>query len=92
MEYKGTGFWAVYDQQLIEQAMEENRWPKELAEKITEDKRLFIDELMDDLFGLRRLSGDGGPCDSAGARRDVGHGKIVECVSHALDWLAVPTN
>jgi cytidylate kinase len=33
--------------------LEENRWPKELAEKITEDKRLFIDELMDDLFGLR---------------------------------------
>ena len=52
-EYKGTRPWAVFDQQLIEQALEENRWPKELAEKITEDKRLFIDELMDDLFGLR---------------------------------------
>jgi cytidylate kinase len=50
---KGTRPWAVYDQQLIEQALEENRWPKELAGKITEDKRLFIDELMDDLFGLR---------------------------------------
>jgi len=52
-EYKGTRPWAVYDQQLIEQALEENRWPKELAEKITEKKRLFIDELMDDLFNLR---------------------------------------
>jgi hypothetical protein len=31
----------------------ERRWPKKLAEKITEEKRLFIDELMDDLFGLR---------------------------------------
>jgi cytidylate kinase len=52
-EYKGTRPWTVYDQQLIEQALEENRWPKELAGKITEEKRLFIDELMDDLFGLR---------------------------------------
>jgi hypothetical protein len=53
MEFKGRDTWAVFDQQLIEQALEENRWPKELAEKITEEKRLFIDELMDDLFGLR---------------------------------------
>lgn len=52
-EFKGHHAWAVFDQQLIEKALEENRWPKELAEKITEDKRLFIDELMDDLFGLR---------------------------------------
>ena len=50
---KGVRPWAVFDQQLIEQALEENRWPKELAETITEEKRLFIDELMDDLFGLR---------------------------------------
>jgi len=53
LDDKGARPWAVFDQQLIEQALEENRWPKELAEKITEDKRLFIDELMDDLFGLR---------------------------------------
>ncbi len=52
-EFKGQQPWAVFDQQLIEKALEENRWPKELAEKITEDKRLFIDELMDDLFSLR---------------------------------------
>ncbi len=53
LDDKGTCPWAVYDQQLIEQALEKNRWPKELAEKITEDKRLFIDELVDDLCGLR---------------------------------------
>ena len=45
--------WSVFDRQLIEKALEEQRWPKELAEKITEEKRFFIDELMDDLFGLR---------------------------------------
>lgn len=52
-ELKGPPAWAVFDQELIGKALEEQRWPRELAEKITEEKRLFIDELMDDLFGLR---------------------------------------
>lgn len=45
--------WSVFNQQLIEAALEEQRWPKELAESMPEEKRLFIDELMDDLCGLR---------------------------------------
>jgi cytidylate kinase len=45
--------WSVLNQQLIEAALEEQRWPKELAEAMPEEKRLFIDELMDDLCGLR---------------------------------------
>ena len=45
--------WTIYDQQLIEKALEENLWPRELASRITEDKRLFLDELVDDLLGLR---------------------------------------
>ena len=45
--------WTIYDQQLIEESLEENLWPRELAARITEDKRLFLDELVDDLFGLR---------------------------------------
>lgn len=52
-EFKGRQPWTVFNQQLVEKALEEQRWPKELAEKITEDKRFFIDELMDDLCGLR---------------------------------------
>lgn len=52
-ELKGDPPWAVFNQQLIEQALEEHCWPRELAEKIGEEKRFFIDELMDDLFGLR---------------------------------------
>lgn len=52
-EFKGEQPWGIFDQQLIENALEEQRWPKELAQKIAEEKRLFIDELMDDLFGLR---------------------------------------
>ena len=38
---------------MIEEALREQRWPKKLAQKITEEKRLFIDELIDDLFNLR---------------------------------------
>lgn len=45
--------WSVLNQQLIEAALEAQRWPKELAEAMPEEKRLFIDELMDDLCGLR---------------------------------------
>ncbi|HEX5397860.1 MAG TPA: cytidylate kinase-like family protein [Verrucomicrobiae bacterium] len=44
--------WMVFDQQLIEKALDENFLPRELAGRITEDKRLFLDELVDDLFGL----------------------------------------
>lgn len=52
-EHLGSSRWTVFDQELIETALQEQRWPKELAGKITEEKRLFIDEFMDDLFGLR---------------------------------------
>ena len=49
----GGETWEVFDQQLIERALYEQRWPKKLAESITEEKRFFIDEVMDDLFSLR---------------------------------------
>lgn len=45
--------WEVFNQQLVERALREQRWPKKLAESITEEKRFFIDEIMDDLFSLR---------------------------------------
>lgn len=52
-ELTGTDAWAVFDQELIERVLLEQGWPKKLAQKITEEKRLFIDEFMDDLFRLR---------------------------------------
>jgi Cytidylate kinase-like family len=52
-EGEEKGKWEVFDQELIEQALVEQRWPKKLAQKIAEEKRFFIDELIDDLFGLR---------------------------------------
>jgi hypothetical protein len=49
----GSGAWEVFNQQLIEKALHQQHWPKKLAESITEEKRFFIDEVMDDLFSLR---------------------------------------
>jgi len=50
---QGDGLWEVFDQELIAKALQRERWPKKLADSITEEKRLFVDEIMDDLFGLR---------------------------------------
>lgn len=49
----GSESWEVYDRQLIERALQEHLWPKKLAETITEEKRFFLDEVMDDMFNLR---------------------------------------
>lgn len=51
--FTGREAWEVFDQQLFEVTLQGQHWPKKLAEKITEEKRFFIDELMDDLFSLR---------------------------------------
>jgi hypothetical protein len=45
--------WAVVDRQLVEKALEEHHWPKHLAKKMPEDKRSYVDDVLDDLFGLR---------------------------------------
>jgi len=52
-EFKGPQPWAVFDHQIIERALEEQRWPKQLAEKVTEEKRHFIEELIDDVLDIR---------------------------------------
>ena len=52
-ELKGDRPWTLYNHQLIENALLEQRLPKRLAEKITEEKRFFIHELIDDVFDLQ---------------------------------------
>jgi hypothetical protein len=52
-EFAGKQPWAVYNHQIIENALDEKRWPRHLAAKITEEKRFFIDELIDDVLDLR---------------------------------------
>jgi hypothetical protein len=52
-EFKGPNAWGVFNHQIIERALEEQRWPKHLAEKITEEKRFFLTELIDDVLDLQ---------------------------------------
>ncbi|MGH7972654.1 MAG: AAA family ATPase [Limisphaerales bacterium] len=49
----GSYAWTVFDRQLVETALEEHHLPKALAKRMPEDKRSYIDDVMDDLFGLR---------------------------------------
>ncbi|HUA64221.1 MAG TPA: cytidylate kinase-like family protein [Alphaproteobacteria bacterium] len=53
IEEPGGGTWEIFDQQIIERALQQEQWPRKLAESITEEKRFFLDEVMDDLFNLR---------------------------------------
>ena len=48
-----TRSWTVLDRQLVEKALEEHHLPAELARKMPEDKRSYVDDILDDLFGLR---------------------------------------
>ncbi len=52
-ELAGAHAWRVFDRQLVEKALEEHHLPKALAKKMPEDKRSYIDDVMDELFGLR---------------------------------------
>lgn len=45
--------WTVLDRQLVERALEEHHLPLQLAKKMPEDKRSYVDDVLDDLFGLR---------------------------------------
>ena len=49
----GSETWEVFDRELIERALHDQRWPKKLVETITEEKRFFLDEVIDDLFRAR---------------------------------------
>jgi DNA-binding transcriptional ArsR family regulator len=52
-EPKGAQPWTVLDRQLVERALEEHHLPQKLAKKMPEDKRSYVDDVLDDLFGLR---------------------------------------
>jgi Cytidylate kinase-like family len=52
-EAKGPRPWTVLDRQLVERALEEHHWPRHLVNKMPEDRRTYVDDVLDDLFGLR---------------------------------------
>lgn len=53
IDLPGRQPWTVLDRQLVERALEEHHWPGQLARKMPEDKRSYVDDVLDDLFGLR---------------------------------------
>ena len=52
-EPKGARPWTVLDRQIVEKALEEHHWPSKLANRMSENKRSYVNDVMDDLFGLR---------------------------------------
>jgi len=49
----GFQTWTVLDRQVVERALEEHHLPLQLAKKMPEDRRSYVDDVLDDLFGLR---------------------------------------
>ena len=52
-EPKGHVPWTVFDRQLVEKVLEEHELPKALAKFMPEDRRSFIQDVMEELVGLR---------------------------------------
>jgi len=50
---KGSPPWTVFDRNLIEQVLEDHHLPARLAEHLPEDTSSQLDDILDDLFGLR---------------------------------------
>jgi Cytidylate kinase-like family len=52
-EPKGNPPWTVFDRNLVEKVLEDHYLPKSLAKFIPEDRRSLIDDVLEDLIGLR---------------------------------------
>jgi len=71
-EPKGRAPWGVFDRQLVEHALEEHHLPKTLAKLMPEDRRSFLDDVVDEILGLRPPSWELVP-------------KIIKSVLHLAD-------
>ncbi len=45
--------WKVFDRQLVEKALEEHDLPKRLAHHMREDRRTYVEDVVDEVLGLR---------------------------------------
>ncbi|MGA2080810.1 MAG: cytidylate kinase-like family protein [Holophaga sp.] len=68
-EPAGAAKWTVFDRDLVSKVLEEHHLPQSLAERMPEDRRTWIQDLMEELVGLRPTSWDMVP-------------KIMETVLH----------
>lgn len=71
-ESKGSPPWTVFDRQLVERALEEHHLPKRLAKLMPEDRRSYLDDVLDEIIGLRPPSWELVP-------------KVVQTVLHLAD-------
>jgi hypothetical protein len=53
MERNGKGQWKTYDRQLVEKVLEEHHLPKRIAKHMPEDRRSLVQDVTEELFGLR---------------------------------------
>lgn len=52
-ELDQAAHWNVFDRQLLEKVLEEHEWPARIAKYIPEDRRSYVQDVMDELFGIR---------------------------------------
>lgn len=52
-EPKASAPWTVFDRQLVEKVLEEHHLPKRLAKLMPEDRRSYLDDVLDEIIGLR---------------------------------------
>jgi hypothetical protein len=52
-EPKGSAPWTVFDRQLVEKVLEEHHLPTRLANLMPEDRRSYLDDVLDEIIGLR---------------------------------------
>jgi hypothetical protein len=52
-EPKDSAPWTVFDRQLLTQVLKEHHLPERLAKLMSEDRRSYLDDVLDELIGLR---------------------------------------
>ena len=71
-EPRGQTPWTVFNRQLVERVIEEHHLPKHLARLMPEDRRSYLEDVLDEFAGLRPPSWDLLP-------------KIIQTVAHLAD-------
>lgn len=49
----GMAQWKLFDRELVQKALDEHHLPARLAKYMPEDRRSYMDDILDELFGLR---------------------------------------
>ena len=48
-----TAQWKLFDRELVQKALDEHHLPARLAKYMPEDRRSYVDDVLDEMFGLR---------------------------------------